>query len=147
MGAWSDTLMAPCTLQGILADEDNYFQYRVILNSTDSLLSPVFHDVTVDWQLYTGTEEEFESEISTFALYGASPNPVVGTAVLCFLLPVDSRVKLSVFDLTGRIIHESIEEFGSGMQEVTVKDLTCGVYLVRLTSGELTETRHFVVIE
>ena len=147
MGAWSDTLTAPCTLEGILSDEDNYFQYRVILNSTDSLLSPVFHDVTVDWQLFTGTEEESEIEISTFALYGASPNPVVGTAVLGFSLPADSRVELTVFDLTGRTVHALSEEFCSGIHEVPVNDLACGVYLVRLTSGELTETRHFVVIE
>ena len=147
MGEWSDTLTAPCTLSGILFDEDNYFQYRVILNTTDSLLSPVLHDVTVDWQLYTDTEEESEIEITTLVLYGASPNPVTGTAVLSFSLPVDSRVELTVFDLSGRTVHATCEEFCSGVHEVFVNDLASGVYLVRLNSGELTETRHFVVIE
>ena len=37
MGDWSDTLTAPCTLEGIMTDEDLYFQYRAILTTTDSL--------------------------------------------------------------------------------------------------------------
>jgi len=147
MGAWSDTLTAPCTLSGILADEDNFFQYRAILYTADPLSTPTLQDVTVGWQPFSGTEVESEIEISVFALYGASPNPVVGAAVLGFSLPFDSRVELTVFDLTGRTVHVTSEEFCSGVHEVSVNDLASGVYLVRLTSGELTETRHFVVIE
>jgi hypothetical protein len=144
MGARSAILTAPCTLEGLLADGDNYFQYRVILNTADLSFTPVLHDVTVGWG---SLGIEGGSGAEPYALYGASPNPVVGTAVLGFSLPVDSRVELTVFDLTGRTVHVTSEEFCSGVHEVPVNDLACGVYLVRLISGKLTETRHFVVIE
>ncbi len=147
MGAWSDTLTSSCTLSGILTDEDNYFQYRAILTTTDSLSTPTLQDVSVGWQLFTGTQEESEIEISAFALYGASPNPVVGTAVLGFSLPVDSQVELIVYDLSGRTVHSINGEYESGVHEVVLDDLACGVYVARMTSEEFTASQQFVVIK
>ena len=147
MGAWSDTLTAPCTLEGILTDEDCYFQYRVILSTTDSLLTPVLQDVTVDWVPFTGTQEGSEEEVALFALYGAQPNPALGHATLVFSLPVDSGVELTVYDLTGRVVYSVNEEYSTGVHEVILEGLASGVYMVRMTSEELTATRQFVMIE
>lgn len=147
MGAWSDTLSSPCALDGILADENNYLQYRVILNTTDSLSTPALHDIAVEWELFTATEEGSAGEVTSYALHGAHPNPVLSDAVLVFSLPLDSRAELWVYDLTGRAVHRSSGDFTSGTHEVLVNDLACGVYLVRMTSGEFTATQQFVVIE
>ena len=144
MGSWSDTLTVPCTLEGILADEDNYFQYRAILNTTDSLITPVLHDVTVTWNL---TGIEVESGAKPYALYGACPNPATDQAALVFSLSVDSRVELAVYDLTGRMVQSISVEYEPGVHEVILDGLACGVYLVRMTSEEFTATHHFVVIE
>jgi len=102
MGAWSDTLTAPCTLEGILADEDNYFQYRAILTTTDPLSTPTLQDVTVGWQPFTGTQEGSAGEVSAYTLYGTQPNPALGHAALVFALPVNSWAELTVYDLTGQ---------------------------------------------
>ena len=104
MGAWSDTLTDPCTLEGILTDEDNYFQYRAILNTTDSLITPVLHNVTVTWNL-TGIEVESGDE--SYVLYDACPNPATDQAVLVFSLSVDTMVELAVYgpDRTYGSIH------------------------------------------
>lgn len=146
MGAWSDTLAAPCILEGILADEDRYFQYMAILTTTDSLLTPILHDVTVGWQPFRGTQEGSAGEVTSYALYGAQPNPALGYATLVFSLPVDSRAELTVYDLTGRVIHSISGEYEPGVHEVMLDGLACGMYMVRMTSGEFTATQHFVVI-
>ena len=147
MGAWSDTLAAPCTLEGILADEDRYFQYRAILTTTDLLSTPVLHDVTVGWQPFTGTQEGSAGEVASFALYGARPNPAPGHATLFFSLPVDSRAELTIYDLTGRVVHSVSGEYEPGVHEVILDNLACGVYMIRMTSEEFTATKQFVVIE
>ncbi len=147
MGAWSDTLADPCTLEGLLADEDNYFQYRAILTSADPLLTPTLHDVTVGWQPFTGTQEGSGGEVSTYALYGAQPNPALGHASLVFALPVNSLAELTVYDLSGRLVKYISDDFTQGVTEILVDGLASGVYIVRMISGEFTATRQFIVIE
>jgi hypothetical protein len=147
MGAWSDTLADPCTLEGLLADESNYFQYRAILTSTDPLSTPTLHDVTVGWQPFTGTQEGSAGEIAEFALYGAQPNPALGHAALVFALPVNSWAELIVYDLTGRVVHSITGEYEPGLHEVILDGLASGMYMVRMTSEEFMATRQFVVIE
>jgi hypothetical protein len=131
MGEWSDTLTAPCTLEGILTDEDLYFQYRAILTTTDSLSTPVLQDVTVVWLQYIGTEE---AEGASFVLHGAMPNPVLGTAVLVFTLLVDSGAELTVYDLTGRVLYSINGEYSTGVHELILDGLASGVYLISNSS-------------
>ncbi len=147
MGAWSDTLTGPCTLEGILADEANYFQYRAILTTTDSYASPVLHDVNVGWQPFTGTQEESGGEVTQYTLYGAQPNPALGHAALVFALPVNSWAELIVYDLTGRVVHSINGEYEPGLHEVILDDLASGMYMIRMTSEGFTATRQFVMIE
>ncbi len=147
MGAWSDTLAGPCTLEGILADEANYFQYRAILTTTDPLSTPTLHDVNVGWQPFTGTQEGSAGEVAQFALYGAQPNPALGHASLVFALPVNSRAELTVYDLSGRVVHSITGEYEPGLHEVILDGLASGMYMIRLTSEGFTVTRQFVVIE
>jgi len=148
MGAWSDTLTGPCTLEGILADEDNYFQYRVILTTTDPLISPELHDVTVGWQPFNGTQEGSVEEVASFALFGAQPNPASGSVSIGFAVPEMSPVELSTYDLTGRLVSTTAqEEYTLGVHQVQVGELAPGIYFCRIVSGEFTATQRFVVIE
>ncbi len=143
LGPWSDTLRSPCSLEGLLSDSDHFFQYKAILTTTGSLSTPVLHDVTVNWNLL-GIQGVSGSE---FALYGARPNPTTGNAALFFSMPVESNVELSVYDLTGRIVHSVSHQFESGVHEMVLDNLACGIYMVRMVSEEFTATRQFVVIE
>ena len=147
MGVWSDILTVPCSLSGILPDQTSYFQYRTILTSTDSLSTPVLHDLTVDWLPHTGTQEGASGETVIYALLGAQPNPALGYAILVFSLAVDSKMELTVYDLSGRVVYSISDEYETGVFEVILDDLASGVYLIRMTAGDFTATRQFVVIE
>ena len=148
MGAWSDTLSGPCTLEGILADEDNYFQYRAILTTTNPLVSPVLHDVAIDWQPFNGTQEGSAGEVATFALFGAQPNPASAYVRIGFAVPEMSHVVLSIYDLIGRLSVVLVQdEYLAGFHQVQLDELAPGIYFCRMVSGEFIATKRFVVIE
>ncbi len=144
MGAWSDTLYSPGSLSGILDEHNSFFQYRAILNTTDSCETSVLEDVTITWDP-VGIEE---GEATELRLLTVAPNPSSGFSVLRFYLPVSASVKLNVFDLSGRIVQETHEdEYSAGYHDVQLEDLLPGIYFCRMTAGEFTATQRFVVIK
>ena len=146
MGPWSDTLIIPCSLDGILADGDSLFQYKVIFTTSDPDSTPVLGNVTVTWDM-EGIEHEPGTESYALSLYGARSNPAIGHAILVFSLPVSSRVELTVFELTGRIVHSISGEYEPGVHEVLLDGLSSGVYLIRMSSGDFVDTQRFIIIE
>ena len=144
MGVWSDTLHSPCSLTGILDENDSFFQYKVILHTSNPSVTPALEDVTVTWDPL-GIEG---GEPSVLQLLPFAPNPATGNAVIRFSLPEQATVELRVFDLTGRLVSEiQGDEYSPGFHDILVGDLSPGIYFCRMTSGDFTATQRFVVIE
>ena len=145
MGSWSDTLFSPCSLEGILEDYDSYLQYRAILNTTDSTITPSLDDITFTWSPL-GVEGDVKPEI--FELLPVYPNPTTGLPVMQFTMPEPAAVSLTVFDLSGRLVFEKTEEeYNTGFHSVTLNDLSPGVYFCRVISDDQEDMQQFVVIE
>ena len=144
MGAWSDTLFAPCSLAGILDEYDSFFQYRVILQRSDSTVSPVLEDVTITWDP-VGIDGGEPCELRLLPVF---PNPSSGFPVLRFSLPESGSVELSVFDLSGRMV-QAIEEneYSAGYHEIQMESLSSGIYFCRMTVGDFIATQRFVVVQ
>jgi hypothetical protein len=144
MGAWSDTLWTPSSLQGILEDNTSYFQYRVVMTSETGDSTPVLTEVTVTWDPFgTGVGGAPES----LELLPVSPNPCMGRPVLEFGLPAIAAVELAVYDVSGRVVERAcLGEFGAGWHTVQLGDLSPGIYFVRITAGDLQAIQRFVVI-
>jgi hypothetical protein len=51
-----------------------------------------------------------------FALYQNEPNPWTGTTTISFDLPEGGKVKLSLFDLTGKMVKVIEGEYKAGRQ-------------------------------
>ena len=147
MGIWSDTLTAPCSLDGILNDYDSYFQYTVILETeSPETTTPSLYDVTISWDPL-GIEESAEPIPSGTEMFPFSPNPASSPAVR-FGLPEPASVDISIFDLSGRLVSEIHEdEYSSGFHNVLIGDLSTGIYFCRMISGSFSATECFVVIE
>jgi hypothetical protein len=144
MGAWSDTLHTPTGLSGILEEGSSFFQYRVILHTTDPSVTPELEEVTVSWNP-VGIEG---GESDPQALLPVSPNPSSGSLLLRFTLTRSESVSLSVFDLAGRLVKETWEdEFPAGVHAIPLEGLSPGVYFCRMTAGGCTEVQRFVVID
>ncbi|MCD4849062.1 MAG: T9SS type A sorting domain-containing protein [Candidatus Aegiribacteria sp.] len=145
MGNWSDTLTAPCSLEGILNDNDSYFQYRVLIERSDPSVSPALEDITITW---SPTGIAIDPTVDDYILYGAIPNPSAGLMKLEFSIPETCMVQLRIFDITGRLISNPVNsEFSAGQQEVQLSDLRPGIYFVRMEAGTFRATQRFVVIE
>ena len=87
---------------------------------------------------------------SEFALYQNQPNPWTGSTSISFNLPEAGAVKLSLFDMTGKLIKVIEGEFKSGRQAILLnkKDITAhGVLYYRLDSGNYSATKKMIRLE
>ncbi|MBN1434938.1 T9SS type A sorting domain-containing protein, partial [Candidatus Fermentibacterales bacterium] len=81
------------------------------------------------------------------SLRGALANPCRGSAVIGFTLGQESLATFSVFDLSGRVVDERRGQFPMGESEITMSEVRPGIYFVRMTAGDFSATRRFVVME
>jgi hypothetical protein len=83
-----------------------------------------------------------------------SPNPITGSAVLSYSLPVAGRVRLGVFDITGRLVMRMVDgSVSAGYHSVTWhgtdqggQRIASGVYFVRLEAAGDSRTRRVTVV-
>jgi len=69
------------------------------------------------------------------------PNPFNPTTNINFSIPESGQVTLTVFNIIGEDVEELVNEFmeaGNYTINYSVKDLSTGIYLVRLSSGKIT---------
>jgi hypothetical protein len=74
-----------------------------------------------------------------FALAQPYPNPFNPTTMIGYDLPMDSYVKLDVYDITGRHVAKLVDGVvGAGRQEFkwTSSQLASGIYLIRMETSE-----------
>ena len=81
-----------------------------------------------------------EAEIipETYALSQAYPNPFNPSTVIGYDLPMDSYVKMDVYDIRGRHVSSLVDGIvRAGKQEFTwtTNQLASGIYLVKLVTG------------
>jgi len=87
---------------------------------------------------------------SSVELHQNYPNPFNPVTVIGYRLSVRSEVRLEVFDITGRRVAFLVNERQSaGQHQVSfnASTLSSGVYLYRLTTGELIRTRKMILIK
>jgi len=145
MGPWSDTLPAGGgSLEGILEDGRRYFQYRINLLTTPDGPDPVVESIEVQWS-QTGIGEGSEPSPGLYLL-PIVPNPSRSPVIRC-MPGTGSPTELAVFDLSGRRVAGRILEPGDEILDLVLEDLPPGVYVCRVSSGRVTATRRFAVVE
>ena len=85
-----------------------------------------------------------------FRLEQNYPNPFNPTTAMSFALPQAAHVKLQVFDMLGRVVttvYEGHLEAGVHSYSFDGSKIASGVYLYRLTAGDMTETRKMVLLK
>lgn len=101
---------------------------------------------------FTPPETKWESDpatITAYALGEAYPNPFNSETKIRFDLPVQVRVSIKVYDLSGRIVVTLVDgEMPQGRQSAvwTASGETAGVYLLRMEAGGFVATRKVVLV-
>ena len=114
-----------------------------------SLITPAegytLSDEILDLKLeYSGSKGQ-----NDFSLYQNQPNPQNDQTIIGFDLPADNHAKLSVFDVTGKIIAVVEGDFKGGYNTfiLTNKQIpSTGVMYYRLESGEYSASKKMVLI-
>ncbi|HWQ81081.1 MAG TPA: T9SS type A sorting domain-containing protein [Ignavibacteria bacterium] len=95
--------------------------------------------------------ENISSEIpSSYALSQNYPNPFNQTSIFKFQCSMKGHVNVSVYDIAGREVRTLVNEtLQPGTYEVRFdgSGLNSGVYFVRMTAGDFTETRKTVLLK
>ncbi|HMQ67371.1 MAG TPA: T9SS type A sorting domain-containing protein [Ignavibacteria bacterium] len=85
-----------------------------------------------------------------FKLHENYPNPFNPSTIIRFEIPENGHVKLSVYDITGRLIRTIVDEFrNAGAYESAFdgSSLSSGFYFYRLESGRNIETNRMILLK
>lgn len=137
--------------------QDVYFRKGMNLlnlSNVDSEVDIAYLSVRGEGQLPTsaeqpGTEQEGSENPETFTLMQNYPNPFNPLTIITYQLPEASHVKLEVYDMLGRLVKILVnEQKQAGTYSVTfnASSLSSGVYLYRISMGEISQTRRMMLV-
>jgi hypothetical protein len=96
---------------------------------------------------------EVEVEITgpkEFALYQNYPNPFNPSTTIKFALPVESRVKINVYNTLGQLVETLVDkEMESGYHEVNfdASKLSSGIYLYQLQANDYISVKKMILLK
>lgn len=79
-----------------------------------------------------------------YHLFQNRPNPFADGTTITFIIPQDEKVRLAVFDVSGKLVYEHAAEFKAGKHDIQIKgsDLSqAGLYYYTLYTTNATFTR------
>ncbi|TKJ40645.1 hypothetical protein CEE37_06690 [candidate division LCP-89 bacterium B3_LCP] len=85
-----------------------------------------------------------------FSINGVYPNPFNPTVTIAFALPHTAKVKLTVFDIQGRVLATLVEGMReAGIHEVTwnATGMASGLYFCRMQSGAFSATQKMMLVK
>jgi len=86
---------------------------------------------------------------SAYTLHSTYPNPFNSTTTIQFALPEDSRMRLAVYDLSGREVAVLVEgelKAGNHSSVWNAEGFTSGIYLVKMETPAFSSTRKVTLI-
>ncbi|MFK7845475.1 MAG: M4 family metallopeptidase [Rhodothermales bacterium] len=124
--------------------------FDVVLSVLDSGGLSSSASITITVEDPNGVSVESSGELPTrVALHQNYPNPFNPTTNIRFDLPVTSEVQVEVLDLLGRSVSKLLDgSLSAGTHEVSFDagDLPSGVYMILLSTSDITETRKMVLM-
>ncbi len=94
--------------------------------------------------------EESCSSFSSPVIYSPSPNPVIGSCEVNFIMPVTGTATLAVYDLSGRIVttvYQGLLNEGQGSINLDVSTLATGCYSIVINSETGASSTQMLVLK
>ena len=145
----------PFVVSGTAPSGVTYLRARYSTGAALPPTGPAGNGEVEDYEVLIQSVTGVEQDQLTFRLLPASPNPFRGFTALSFDISEPGPVSLKVFTIDGRLAATLLEkELAPGSYEQIWKGLNnsgklmpSGVYFIRLTSGEETQTHRVVHIK
>ncbi len=94
---------------------------------------------------------QYSTEIpDEFKLYNNFPNPFNPSTIIRFDIPQNANVKISVYDVSGRVINQLINsQLKAGRYEIifSAKNLASGVYFYRIETESFTDVKRMLLVK
>ncbi len=126
------------------------------LDITGWQTAQVHHQVNLSFNI-TGINEEreFLNNSLHFELHQNFPNPFNSATIIRYYLPVESNVKLIIYDLLGNKVRTLVEQMQSARDHSVIWDgrndfgvvLSSGVYLYSLSANRFVQTRKIILLK
>jgi len=91
--------------------------------------------------------KETDSEKTSDGIY---PNPVVNSTTIYVTLPEAQKISLKVFDLSGKlkaILADGYLSAGEHHAQWNATNVSAGIYILRLQTSSVTETKKLLVVK
>ena len=118
--------------------------------------------IDIEWEPYLlsdpgtrGAQQGADDVVFNHRLDQNRPNPFNPTTVIGYAIPIESRVRIAVYDLNGRLVRVLVDEVRPPGEHDAVWDgrnekglfVGSGVYFCRMEAGSFNETRKLVVLK
>ena len=88
------------------------------------------------------------ASVQSFDLKQNRPNPSNGRTIIEYSVPKVTRVRITVWDLQGRMVklaEEGERQPGTYSVQMDVRGMAKGIYLYRMQAGAFTRTKKLIV--
>jgi len=110
------------------------------------MISPELFNVFFSYSLIVAVDESESSEVPQWSLHPLE-NPSRGLFSALVSVPETGLVELSVYDVSGRVVSEAVQNMPTGTHSVSFSGLAEGVYFCTMRAGEFSATERFVVVD
>ncbi len=140
LGPWSGTITSPGTL-GI--EMGRYFQYEVDLSTSDAAVSPIVREIQLTWEPSSAVHgERFGADG-----YGLKAVRSVNGAAIQLSIPESCHVNVSIYDVAGRqLVTVADHTLAAGEHQLAVRGLATGIYLCRMSAGDVVLSERMAVL-
>ncbi len=102
-------------------------------------------------QVLTGMENGNNNSPSAYELYHNYPNPFNPSTTIKFDLPVSDEVTLQIFDITGKLVKEVLNNklYSAGSHSITFdgSGISSGAYFYRITTPKFTDVKKMILVK
>ena len=120
--------------------------HRKQVDTTTLYIPVVFHNIYKLESLSSNSITYPEK----FGINQIFPNPFNPTTTISYALPINEDVHISIYNITGRLIITLISEFQTAGYHSVVWDasnFSSGIYIIQMSSENLTKSRKIVLIK
>jgi hypothetical protein len=132
------------TLDNLVPSGGPYGYMKLVTNLWADPSLKLKFDTTV------GVEKVADEILQSFSLFQNYPNPFNPTTTIKFALPINSRVKINVYNSLGQLVETLVDkEMESGYHEVNfnASRLASGVYMYQLQSSDYISVKKMLLIK
>jgi hypothetical protein len=106
--------------------------------------------LAIKWSLTTTAADDPINIPSEFALDQNYPNPFNARTTISYILPAESKVRVEVADILGRIVDVLVDDRqAAGRHQVTwnADSMPSGVYFYRIKAGDFSQARKMMLLK